>query len=92
MASLSIFSQTNDHKPSNANDISTFLKTCIANKLINSNKKPVKMVNLGDTFPDFSANTTIGHINFHEWLGDSLVLKYSYLQCIYFTQLLQSTN
>lgn len=29
------------------------------------------MVNLGDTFPDFTAQTTIGEIKFHEWLGNS---------------------
>lgn len=29
------------------------------------------MVNLGDVFPDFAANTSKGPIQFHEWLGDS---------------------
>jgi 1-Cys peroxiredoxin 6 len=28
------------------------------------------MVNLGDIFPNFEAETTIGKINFHDWLGD----------------------
>lgn len=30
-----------------------------------------KMVNLGDQFPDFTADSTIGKLNFHEWLGNS---------------------
>lgn len=32
------------------------------------------MLLLGKTFPDFSANTTEGEINFHEWLGDKYVI------------------
>lgn len=31
----------------------------------------LKMVNLGDIFPNFTAESTIGEIRFHEWLGDS---------------------
>lgn len=29
------------------------------------------MVQLGEIFPNFEANTTVGSIQFHEWLGDS---------------------
>ncbi len=33
---------------------------------------------LGDTAPDFTANTTEGQISFHEWLGDSWGLLFSH--------------
>ncbi|CAH1391591.1 unnamed protein product [Nezara viridula] len=36
------------------------------------------MVNLGDEFPNFNANTTIGEITFHEWLGDSWCIFFSH--------------
>ncbi|KAJ8921080.1 hypothetical protein NQ315_015876 [Exocentrus adspersus] len=36
------------------------------------------MVNLGDIFPNFSAKTTIGDIQFHDWLQDSWGILFSH--------------
>jgi len=35
-------------------------------------------VRLGDTAPDFEADTTEGHLSFHDWLGDSWGVLFSH--------------
>jgi len=36
------------------------------------------MVNLGDVFPNFSAATSEGNIQFHDWIGDSWAILFSH--------------
>ena|SRR5436190_5572339 len=36
------------------------------------------MLQIGDTAPDFEAETTEGHIHFHDWIGDSWTVLFSH--------------
>ena len=40
-------------------------------------KKPLAL-RIGDTAPDFKAETTTGDISFHEWIGSSYVMIFSH--------------
>ena len=35
-------------------------------------------IKLGDTAPDFEADTTQGRIRFHDWIGDSWAVLFSH--------------
>jgi alkyl hydroperoxide reductase subunit AhpC len=39
---------------------------------------PAKAVQLGDEAPDFTAETTMGTVHFHEWLGDGWGVLFSH--------------
>lgn len=38
----------------------------------------ISSLRLGSTAPNFKAETTIGHIDFHEWIGDKWVILFSH--------------
>jgi alkyl hydroperoxide reductase subunit AhpC len=38
----------------------------------------MKLVRIGDTAPDFEAETTQGRIRYHEWIGDSWAVLFSH--------------
>ena len=45
---------------------------------LSESRKPGASLKLGDVVPDFSADTTTGRVDFHDWLGGSWAMLFSH--------------
>jgi alkyl hydroperoxide reductase subunit AhpC len=54
------------------------LDVLVREQLFQFNKNNKMSIRLGDIAPDFSAQTTLGNINFHEWLENSWGIIFSH--------------
>jgi len=46
--------------------------------LLQPNRKGKELIRIGDTAPDFEAQTTQGWLRFHDWIGDSWAILFSH--------------
>ena len=46
--------------------------------MLRSKSNAMPNLKLGDVVPDFSAETTEGNIQFHDWIGDSWAVLFSH--------------
>ena len=46
--------------------------------LLQPNRKGKELIRIGDTAPDFEAQTTQGRLRFHDWIGDSWAILFSH--------------
>jgi alkyl hydroperoxide reductase subunit AhpC len=55
-----------------------FVNAVTYHLLTSTKKEKIMSIRLGDIAPDFTAETTEGTVNFHDWLGDSWGVLFSH--------------
>src|SRR4029077_12567468 len=59
-------------------DLATRILTFASEFEITPGSKKGEKMKIGDTAPDFEAETTEGRIRFHDWIGDSWAIMFSH--------------